>query len=941
MVNVFFRSTLRDIKNSFGRWIAILLIIALGVGFFVGLRITQPSMIATGDKYINDYNLYDFRLLSTLGFTEEDVEQFRILDGVQADGAYTVDIIAQVQDESEVVLKLHSITEHINKLNIKEGRMPEADNECVVDSRYFGSNAIGQELIISASNEEESANLLKYERYTIVGLADSVIYMNFERGTTSVGTGNLSGFAYLPEAGFESEYYHEIYVDVPTTGTIYSDEYEESADAAQQAVEDLLNERGDIRYQSIVDEAENELNDAQEELDANLAEYESSYQQAIEQFEQTRQELDAAAEQIRQGEAQLETLRQSLSYAQSMGDAQQAAQLQYAVTQAEQQLSQARETYTAGEAEYQAAYDEAMNTFAESKAALDEAQASIDEGRQEIASIARPTLYILGRDTNVGYVCFENDSAIVAAVSYVFPVFFFLVAALVCMTTMTRMIDESRGQIGILKALGYSNGRIYSKFMFYSGSAAVLGWLIGYFAGSYFIPILLWQIYNIMYGFAPLEYVFSVPLFVICLAVALICSCGTAYISCRNELKPMPAELIRGKTPKAGKKVFLERITFLWKRLSFLHKVSARNIFRFKNRLVMMLIGIGGCTALLVTGFGVRDSIQDVVQFQFDEITIYDYAVSIDSKNAEDTVSALEACEGVTDSLLVMQSSVDLVNPDDQQFKSVTLLVSSSDTFDGFVDFHDDEDKVNLPDRGQVLLNKSVADNLDLKIGDTVQLRNSDMQTAEYTISGLFDNYLYNYAIVSSAGYADGFGVDPEYNEVYLLGDEQSDRHEVGARLASIENVGSVTVNEDVVTRMDNTMASLNYIVLLVLVCAAALAFIVLYNLTNININERVKEIATIKVLGFYKNEVSAYVFREIIVLTLFGAVIGLPLGKLLHSFVMAQIRIDMVSFQSLITPLSYVISVALTLVFAAIINIVMARKLDKIDMAQSLKSVE
>ena len=197
-----------------------------------------------------------------------------------------------------------------------------------------------------------------------------------------------------------------------------------------------------------------ELDAAQEELDANLAEYESSYQQAIEQFEQTRQELDAAAEQIRQGEAQLETLRQSLYYAQSMGDAQQAAQLQYAVTQAEQQLSQAQETYTAGEAEYQAAYDEAMNTFAESKAALYEAQASIDEGRQEIASIARPSLYVLDRDTNIGYVCFENDSAIVAAVSYVFPVFFFLVAALVCMTTMTRMIDESRGQIGILKALG-------------------------------------------------------------------------------------------------------------------------------------------------------------------------------------------------------------------------------------------------------------------------------------------------------------------------------------------------------------------------------------------------------------------------------------------------------------------------------------------------------
>ncbi len=640
------------------------------------------------------------------------------------------------------------------------------------------------------------------------------------------------------------------------------------------------------------------------------------------------------------------------------------------------------EQYAAQKSALDIQFSEALSSLQASKAELDKNQAAIDEGRislssakeeiaqgwakiedgrseletakqklsdaeKEISKIEYPDSYVLDRDTNVGYVCFDNDTSIVEGIAKVFPVFFFLVAALVCMTTMSRMIEEQRTQIGVLKALGYSVGQILTKYMFYSGSSAVLGGIIGFFAGTYIFTWVIWEAYKMMYEFADVIFVIDWATGAFALLAAIICSVGTTLYSCYHELSQVPAQLIRPKAPSSGKRIFIEKITFIWKRLKFLQKVSIRNVFRYKKRFFMMIVGICGCTALLVTGFGVRDSIKNVVSMQYDEIFHVDYEVTFNHGISEDEQEAfIEDNSQYADSFLFLHTgSVDVRQ--DGQIKSVNLVVSGdSSPIDDFISLHNDEGDLQYPGSGQGIINSNLAETLGIKEGDELTVYDSDMNPLTVEITGLCDNYVYNYLYIDEATYQSSFGT-PEINSAYVRGlrgdDGQllSDPHEAGSALMDSASVSSVTVTEDFRNRIDNMMKSLDYVIALITISAAALAFIVLYNLTNINITERIREIATIKVLGFYPRETSAYVFRENIALTAIAAIIGLPLGKWLHSFAMSKIQIDMLSFDVHISLLSYILAVAGTFVFAMIVNLVMRRKLDKVSMTESLKSIE
>lgn len=815
MVKPMRKSTFRDIKGSLGRYIAIILIIALGIGFFVGLRMTEPSMVATAQDYLDDKNLYDFQLLSTLGFTKEDVEVFSDLEGIESVGAYETDVVTEFQEE-RYVTKVHSITEDINELELISGRMPDKANECVVDAEFFSSEMIGEWITIT--KDSENHELLAEESYLIVGTVDSPLYLNFERGTTTIGNGTISHFMYVTEEGFDLEYYTSVYLDADAEGTIYSKEYEENVDDYTNVVEEKLEEQVEERFEAL--------------------------------------------------------------------------------------------------------------------------QQAVMAGYIPADQVTEPEAYVLDRESNVGYVCFENDSAIVAAISVVFPVFFFLVAALVCMTTMHRMIDESRGQLGTLKALGYTNGEIYWKFLVYSGSGAVIGWLLGYGIGSFTIPFVIWNVYGIMYGFAPLKLVFNPGLFVLCLLVALLCSCGVTYLGCRRELRPNPATLMRPKAPKAGKKILLERIPFLWKRMSFFAKVSVRNIFRFKNRLVMMVIGIGGCTALLIAGFGVQDSIQDVVHFQYNEIMLYDYGVtlSVEDEAIGENVAKLD---GVKEQTLVMEQAMEFFTEDNKRTKSANVIVAKEGQTDGFIDLHKGEETLDFPKENEILISQSLAALYQLEPGDMVALKDGDGKEAEFKVGAVFDNYIYHYVVMSDTGYEDNFEKDAEYKQLYVKAEDGEDLYELGTAISEVEGVLRVSNNQEMIDRMENTLSSIDYIVIMIVIFAAMLAFVVIFNLTNINIIERVREIATIKVLGFFSGEVITYVFREILWLTFGGVVVGVLLGKSLHTFVMAQIKVDLISFQNRIDLSSYLIAVGLTFLFAGLIELVMRKRLDNIDMAQSLKSVE
>ena len=1035
MKSMMVKTTLREIKQSLGRYLAILAIVALGVGFFSGLKVTMDSMVVSADNYLSEAQLFDYRLLSTLGFEEEDVEALAAKDGVRAvEGALSVDIIFINAQGNESVIKAHSLSEKINKVVLTAGRLPESGDECVVDGNLYGESAIGSKVILAESNSEEDLDNFTYREYTITGIVQASYYIQFERGNTSLGNGRVSGFMYLLPEGFQMDYYTEIFVKFDTDYLIYSEEYKSFIEEKKAVWESYCEAQGQRRYDAVLkeaneelaaaeteladkkEEAETELFDARKELEeaeekiadgeAELADGEEQLADSRKQLADGRKQLADGEKQIEEAEAELaereaalmaagETVAESEAALEAMrqeyGAYAQVPQIAAQLAAAEQELMQAKQQLTIGEAALAAAREEietAKKELADNRRELADAEKEIAEAEEELADarqelidakkeladgwqeytdayeefeteiadaeekladaraeiedIKIPDTYVLGRDTNVGYACFENDSSIIDGIANVFPVFFFLVAALVCMTTMNRMVEEQRTQIGVLKALGYSEASIMGKYLFYSGSAALIGSVAGFFVGTIMLPYVIWVVYKIMYRLGSFYYVFDAKLALISLFVAICCTMGTTWFSCRQEFKEVAASLMRPKAPKAGKRVFLERVSFVWKRLNFLQKVSVRNVFRYKKRFFMMIIGISGCTALLVTGFGIKDSIKNIARKQYEEIHVYDLSISLqEDYRADKEKEAVRVIEeyGLT-YLPAYETTLDLEIAG--QIKSVNLVViQEPENLDGFISLHTGSGKaIEYPEAGEAVIAKQIADNYKVGIGDEIWLYDEDRNAIRVTISGICENFVYNYVYIASETYEAQIG-ELDYKTLYANIPEEADLHQTAASVMQIENVSTVSVNEDFKERFTSMMGNLDYVVVVIILCAAALAFIVLYNLNNINITERLREIATIKVLGFYQRETAKYVFRENTVLAGIGCVVGLFLGKLLHAFVMQEAKIDMVSFDIHIQWTSYLYSIILTFVFTWLVNRMMTGKLNRINMAESLKSVD
>lgn len=1002
MKNMMTKSTLREIKGSLSRWLAILAIVMLGVGFFCGLKVCKDAFTLTGDTYLDEHNFFDYELISTLGLDEESIDTIQAVDGVKyAEGSRSADVIFEIKDteSGEKVAKLHTISEKISTLALVEGRMPEAADECVVDSMHFSSDDIGKTLHITDGNEEDTLDMLAGRDYTITGLANSPLYLNFERGSTSLGDGKVVGFIYITPEGWDCDYFTEIYVDLDRSAPIFTDKYDEIADIMEDPLTEALENCGTTRYDEIMDEANEKLADAEKKLadakadladgerklrnnekklsdgekeirdnekkldDAvkDLAKARTEYNDGVKKYNDEKADAYAQLDQLK---AQVDAVAGTPYYEQYLAQYNQAkAQADSQFESAWAELEKGRKAIQDGEkeiadgrqeikdakaelAEGRQKIEDGKKEIADGKKKIADAEEELDDARDEIDDIEHPDTYVLGRDTNIGYVCFENDSGIVDGIAKVFPIFFFLVAALVVITTMTRMVDEQRTQIGVLKALGYERNAILHKYVFYSGSATLIGGLTGFIAGSYAFPWVIWYAYGMLYDFADIIFVIDWKLGGLSILIALLCAVGSTIFSCYRELTEVPAQLIRPKTPAMGKRILLEHVGFIWKRLSFLHKVSMRNIFRYKKRFFMMVIGVCGCTALLVAAFGINDSIKNVVSDQYDKIYHVDYTVTFDKDLSTDEQQEFldENDDVISDCLFLNTLSVDAHVG--SIIKSVNMIVAEKEApIEKFIDLHNDEGSIDFPDDGECVINENLADMLELEVGDTLTLFDSDMNEMELKIAALCENYVYNYVYLNRSSYEDQWG-HMETNSAFVLGvpgddGEIEDSSADGAYLMNADNVASVTITQDYRDRISNMMKSLNYIIMLVVGCAGALAFIVLYNLTNINITERIREIATIKVLGFYPNETSAYVFRENLMLTAIAALVGLPLGKILHTFIIHQIQIDLMSFNMHIEPLSFALAVVMTFVFAGIVNFVMYFRLEKISMTESLKSIE
>ena len=668
------------------------------------------------------------------------------------------------------------------------------------------------------------------------------------------------------------------------------------------------------------------------------------------EFEAQKAQLDAAYQDLQDGEAELREGRIELQqgwdeYEDGLKDLEEAREtLRTETADAEQELADALAELEDGEQEYADGLVEYEDGKAEAEQKIADARKELEQARRDIEAIEDCEWYVLGRNTNAGYVSYSMDADRMGNLASVFPLIFFLVAALVCLTTMTRMVEEERVTIGGLKALGYSRGAIAVKYVGYGFLASAIGSLLGLAVGLTLLPWIICNAWNIIYAVGPVQY----GLEPVTSTAACLAAVGTVTLSalgaCFSTLTAVPAELMRPKAPPAGKRVVLERIPWLWRRLSFNYKITIRNLFRYQRRFWMTVMGIGGCAALIVTAFGLRGSIFDIMDKQFDEI--YGHTAQIAMVNAVTPTELREITDtldgnALVDGWLLCRSETLSAQTEEYTVDATLMVAADQQALEPLIHLrHRTEDTpVTLPDDGVVLTEK-LASLLGVGPGDSITLDGDER--VEVVVADITEHYIQHYIYMTDAYYESVFGQVPEQN--LILADyptDDPDAESLERELVGLDGVSSLTRVEDTRNTYGSSLASVDYAVVLIIVCAAALAFVVLYNLTNINITERMRELATLKVLGFYDRELSAYIYRENVILTVFGVGIGMLMGKLLHQWLILTVEIDMLMFGRTLSLPSYLYAVVLTILFSLIVNLAAHRKLKHIDMVESLKTVE
>ncbi len=714
------------------------------------------------------------------------------------------------------------------------------------------------------------------------------------------------------------------------------------------------------QLQQVIAQGEAQLSEGRNQLETARAQLEESEAQItagreeIAQGEaaiaQGRQELEAAKAQLQAAQAEVDSGQaQIAAYEQQIadGEAQIAsgrAQLEEARAQLpeqEQELADARKELEDGEADYLEGKEEAEAQIADGEQQIADAEA-------ELADLEQPEWYLNTRDDVVeDYGEMEDNAAQIGAIGRVFPLMFFLVAALVSLTTMTRMVEEQRGHIGTMKALGYSKKDIAMKYLFYAGSATLSGGAVGILVGQKLFPYVIQVSYGIMYDCLKQPDIPYRPVFAIqAMLISFVCIMLATGLSCMNELRESPAELMRPAAPKVGKRVLLEYIPLIWKRLNFTTKSTFRNIFRYKKRLFMTIFGISATMALLVTGFGLRDSIIDLAEIQYDNIQLYDAMITFSGtdEEKEDLGQWLEDEKDVAASTMVHMEMVDVsteegngevylcVPENKEDFQTMTVLQNRT------------SEEVYTLDGEGILLTEWMADTLGVSAGDSITMEKEDGSSSqEVQVVGVVENYIMNYAYMSPQYYEKIYGEPAEFEVMYaeFTSEGQERENELGSEILQQPGVYNVSYTSDTKREINDMLQALVLVIIVLIVTAALLAFVVLYNLNNVNITERRRELATLKVLGFYDQEVAAYVYHENIILTLMGIVVGVGLGTLLHQYIIHTIRVDMVMFGQHVSLVSFLISAVLTAVFSAFVNFVMYFKLKEINMVESLKSVE
>lgn len=1062
----------KEIIKSYKRFISILLMALLGVGFFAGLRASSPDMVDSIDSYYKAQNVYDIEVISTLGLTNQDIEAISKIENVKnVYGTYSKDGLIKTEDKEKVSKIL--CVEEVNKPVLIEGNLPQNIDECVVEKNLLKEleKNIGDYIEIEPEKtDEEETEFLKNKKLKIVGVVESPLYISRERGNTKLGTGVIDYYIYINKENVNSEVYTEIYVNLEESDKYQtaSNKYEEYVLETKEKIEEIKEERENARYQELIDkaneeiakaeeefntekqngenkiqEAENEINNGKKEIenakitlsnneskakneftnaekkienakteiaknalklnnqkieaeqqfaeaesqktelqntldninmaikltDNNILEKQKELEKVTteEEKEKINQEIAKLQEtkkvyeenskatqagiteinnQIEQGKKELENAQVQIDNAKSEIEKQEAT-LEQTKSSTNEQLASARNKIENSKKEIENAEIELQKSKDEFNSKIEEAEGKLIDAKEKVKEIEKAKWYIFDRKQNSGYSSYIQDTESVENISIVFPIVFFAIAALVSLTSMTRMVEEQRQELGTLKSLGYNKFHIMLKYIIYSSLACIIGGVIGMNIGFQLLPRIIWEMYSMMYTLPKFIVSFNHQYSSIGLGLIYICIVGATLCSIIKELRETPANLLRPKAPKYGKRVLLERINFIWKRLNFSQKVTIRNIFRYKKRFLMTIIGILGCTSLILAGFGIKDSISSLLPNQYEKIFTYDMQVALKTSLSNDqineyinTLKAKEEINEIAETYMETGTAskddktedIQIVIPKDQQ--ELEKMIKIVDV--------EEEKNIELSKEGIVITDK-LAELINAKKGDTIKITTADEEEKEIKVVAIAENYISHYVYMSKELYQEIFGKEYSTN-VLLIKDnnlDESQEEVLMKELVGKNEVSTVLLTSTTMKTLDDTMNSLNYVVIILIVSAGLLAFVVLYNLANVNISERIRELATIKVLGFYDKEVYNYVSRETLILTIIGIVLGLIGGYFLNFYILGTCEIDLLRFEKVIYPISYVYSVVITLIFSLIVNIATYFALKKIDMIGSLKSIE
>ena len=1017
MKSALLKDSIKEIKNTYKRFLSILVMAFLGVGFFAGMRAASPDMVDTIDQYYKESQVYDIKILSTLGLTNDDIDALSEIDEIENTvGTYETESKIEI-DNKEIITKIMSV-EKLNKPILLQGNLPKTQNECVVEDSFLTANhkSIGDTIEVEAektkNDEGEEVEYLNKNILKIVGTVKSPLYISRDRGTSSLGSGKIDYYIYVPKENIKAnEIYTNIYIKLKNSEnyTTSSEKYEEYIAEVKEKIETIKEEREKARHDKLVDIATRKVKEAEEKLNENKqnaqqqieeakqeiengknkiekaevklnsskkeadTKFKSAYNQIqmakesifqnetqlnqkeqeagqqITELEIKKQELQTQFDTIENNLTQLETQYNQIKDNPNISEEQKQMlenkiqmlkqskqtikagieQINNGITTGKQeienaktQLQNAKNELTKKEKQYEATKTATYSSLENAKIEIEKSKTELEKGekeleekqeefkdkiadaesklidsREKIANIENPTWYVLDRYSNTGYNSFIQDTESIENISKVFPIVFFMVALLISLTSMTRMVEEQRTQIGTLKALGYNKLQIASKYVIYAGLACVIGGVLGMSVGFVLLPQIIWTMYQMMYQMTDNIHI-SFNIIIGGMGLLLICVCiiGATIYAVLKELVQTPSTLMRPKAPKMGKRVLLEKIPFIWKRLSFSQKVTVRNIFRYKKRFLMTIIGILGCTALIVVGFGVRDSIRCIMPNQFEKVFNYDMQIGLkngleDEQKQKYIISLQEKTEleKVVETYMTSNIAKNQENEEDVQIivpkepKDLDEVINLTDVKTG--------EKVQLEENAICLTDK-VAELLNVKQGDTITLKDSKDKERQVKISNIVENYVYHYVYMSRITYENLYGENYNTNMLFTKNNNLSEEQEtnLATEIMNQSEVASISRNSSIMNLLDDTMKSLNYVVIILIVSAGLLAFVVLYNLSNVNISERIRELATIKVLGFYDKEVYSYVTRETVILTAIGIVLGLIGGYFLNYFIIRNL---------------------------------------------------